>query len=530
MHFFTSISNNYLPKARVLAKSIRKYRPEDKISVVLCDEPPNELDLSNEPFNELITIENLGIPVKNLNVWIYQHTIVELCTAVKGQALLNFLENGSDSVVYLDPDIVVYDNLEELEGLLQDDGHDVILTPHQTAPEDTDFDVRHNEICSLQHGIYNFGFFAVKNSPNGLRFARWWRDRLVDYCYDDIPNGLFTDQKWGDLAPALLDGIYILREPNYNVSTWNLTHRDVTKEGERYFVNGRPLQFYHFSGFDSGAQENMLNFYGKNNAVLWEMRSWYIEALNAEGQNLYGKRASTYSFYQSGKKIGAEERKLFKDRLDLQKHFGQTNPFEDKVPGRVTYYDWFYSSENMRKDDNQMLFTVYVKEYGDVQYTEKKKVCCCCSVKTELHVELDLSEFKKIEALRIDPLEHPCLLCESRISLLNQGGERVLLSAGESNGTYLTNEVLLFNDVDPHVFLTVPCGDYRSITFDCKVLLHDSSELYKRQCRAMETELVQTKNAYNAISNAFFWKITKPFRVILDAMKSLLKRRQKLQE
>lgn len=37
-------------------------------------------------------------------------------------------------------------------------------------------------------------------------------------------------------------------------------------------------------------------------------------------------------------------------------------------------------------------------------------------------------------------------------------------------------------------------------------------------------QLAQVQNAYNVISNAFFWKITKPFRFTLDGLKSLLKK------
>lgn len=42
------------------------------------------------------------------------------------------------------------------------------------------------------------------------------------------------------------------------------------------------------------------------------------------------------------------------------------------------------------------------------------------------------------------------------------------------------------------------------------------------QREAMKIQLAEVQNAYSAISNAFFWKITKPFRVCLDALKRIL--------
>lgn len=339
MHFYTSINNNYLPKARILATSVKKHCPDVKFSLVLADNLPQEVNMDQEPFDEIITLEELEIPVENLQLWVFQHTAVELCTAIKGQALVRFLEEGSDAVIYLDPDIVVFDDLTELNKLLNI--YDVILTPHQTAPENSKQDIINNEICSLQHGVYNFGFYAVKNSPNGLQFARWWRDRLIDFCYDDIPNGIFTDQRWGDLVPALFDGVYIWKDPGCNVATWNLTNRCITKNGDNLFVNDCKLKFYHFSGFDSGAQKQMLDVYGNGNPYLYELRQWYIEQQKLEGQDTYGigNRPSKYNYYDNGELISKDERLLIRKRMDLMEYFGKVDPYQ--VDQERSYYHWY---------------------------------------------------------------------------------------------------------------------------------------------------------------------------------------------
>ena len=244
MTFFTSINNCYLPKARVLAKSLKNFMPDSYIILILSDKLPDGIIIENEPFDEIITIEQLGIPVENLNMWIFRHSVIELCTAVKGQALYNLLEKY-DKVVYFDPDIVIFDKLDVLENLL--DQYDIIYTPHLTVPENNDRDIFINEISSLKHGIYNFGFFAVKSTENGRLYAKWYRDRLLKYCRDDKANGLFTDQRWGDLGPSLFNNLYIWKHPGANVCVWNLSHRIVTRIDKKYFVNGEPLIFYHFS-------------------------------------------------------------------------------------------------------------------------------------------------------------------------------------------------------------------------------------------------------------------------------------------
>lgn len=337
MHFYTSINNAYLPKARILAKSVKQHCPGSTFSLVLSDCLPATVDATKEPFDEIVTLEQLGIKTDNLPFWIYTHSVVELCTAVKGQALVNFLQKY-EKVAYLDPDIAVFDDLLPLEQLL--DEYDIILTPHQTAPEDQISDVVSNEICSLQHGTYNFGFYAARNSANGMTFANWFAQRLLYFCVDDKVRGLFTDQKWGDLVPALFAGVYIWRHPGCNVSTWNLTHRFVQQIApQKYSVNGESLLFFHFSGFDSGAQKNMLDRYSKGNTTLYAMRDWYIEQLRLAEQDTYGNMLSIYHYYDDGELITTKQRALLRSREDLRQTFGKTNPFCKQ--GDHTYYDWY---------------------------------------------------------------------------------------------------------------------------------------------------------------------------------------------
>lgn len=352
MHFYTSININYLPKARVLAKTIKKYCPDSKFTLVFSDVMPEEIDVAKEPFDEIISVLELGIPVDNIYLWIYEHSVVELCTAVKGQALVNFLESGTDDVVYLDPDIAVFQDLKCLEELLNQ--YDIILTPHVTIPEMTKIGIGDNEIAALKHGTFNFGFYAVKNSPNGKKFAYWWRDRLIDYCYDNIPGGIFTDQKWGDLVPSMFEGVYIWKDPGCNVATWNISNRKITKdENGKFFVNGSPLKFYHFSGFDSGSQAMMLDRYSEGNIALYELRKWYIERQIQEEQGRYEQYPSKYNFYDNGERVTKEERIMFRNRLDIINFFKDTNPYI--VNQDRSYYYWYRDENNHFKTPEKLL-------------------------------------------------------------------------------------------------------------------------------------------------------------------------------
>lgn len=336
IYAFTSMCLNYVPKARVLAETLKQHNPQIRFCLLINEPVPVGMLDSFDIFDEVVTIDDLDIP--NKQAWIFGHTLVELCTAVKGFFMLDLLERPECAkALYFDPDIAVFSNIDVvLEAL---DHASILLTPHQTEPEETVETIMDNEICSLKHGVYNLGFLGVKPSAEGLRFTRWWRDRLYRFCREDFSAGLFTDQRWIDLAPAFFSEIHILRHPGCNVCTWNLTHRHIKGSLEGGFtVNGEPLIFYHFSGFDSGAQEIMLNKYGKKMPAALALRQWYLTMLERPDNAALSLRRWRYNYFSNGEPVVPEQRRLFRSREDLQRAF--SDPFLVDGPG-LGFYHWY---------------------------------------------------------------------------------------------------------------------------------------------------------------------------------------------
>jgi hypothetical protein len=338
VYAFTSICLNYIPKAIVLARTLKKHNPEVHFCVLINDPVPEGALKDVDAFDEVVTIEDLNIPDKPS--WIFRHTVVELCTAVKGFFLVDLLERPDcKAAFYFDPDIVCFAGLNVLTDKLKEAS--ILLTPHLTDPEATTEAILDNEICALKHGVYNLGFLGVRPSAEGRRFARWWRDRLRDFCRADIPGGLFTDQRWVDLAPALFQELHIVRHPGCNAATWNLTNRKIEGDFARGFtVNGESLIFYHFSGFDSGAQGAMLDKYGAEMPAAQLLREWYIQETVKSGDAYFAQFPWTLAFFSNGEPIAEKQRTLYRDRIDLQQAF--SNPFDTSTPGK-SYYHWYQS-------------------------------------------------------------------------------------------------------------------------------------------------------------------------------------------
>lgn len=322
---FTSFTFSYLSKANLLALSLRKAHPDWYLLAVITDDLPPDLTEASvlNYFDEIIWSKNL--PIENFESWIFTHNIVEACTAVKGPALKYILDQYQPlKVFYLDPDIAVFNPLDDVIHQLNHDN--IILTPHQLHPDSEYRSIQDNEIGSLKFGIYNLGFIAVNNSPEANRFASWWSERLLEFCYDDIPNGLFTDQRWCDHVPVFFDKVHILKDPGYNVASWNLSNRNLYYHPNgTLLVNGYPLRFYHFTKLGP-VGETMTSRYAKENIEVYELWEWYkgkINQLNTELPVPSGWW--TYGYFDNGTPITSTLRKFYNQRADLQKHF--SNPF-----------------------------------------------------------------------------------------------------------------------------------------------------------------------------------------------------------
>ncbi len=333
IYVFTSAARNYLPKTALLAESLKRFHPEFRRVLALSDTWPEE-EPADELWDEILPADKLGIP--NFRRWAFCHSIVELSTAIKPFALRQLLERDDcDGVIYFDPDMVLFSRLDDICSAMT--GTDLLLTPHQLAPEQSHDAIIDNEISSLRHGVFNLGFFAVRNSEQGQEVARWWGERTYGYCRDDIPNGLFTDQKWMDLAPAFFAGTGVLRSPRFNVAPWNLTTRSLSgTRADGYLVGEDPLGFYHFTGFDSGAHQLMAKKYAGDNPAVSEIVSWYVSQMRELGKDPRCRLSWAYGQFADGTKIEAGHRIIYRSRHDLQRSF--PDPFA--TSGRDGYLGW----------------------------------------------------------------------------------------------------------------------------------------------------------------------------------------------
>jgi len=293
------------------------------------------LDVSKEPF-QLVEVDGIGIP--DLDWMAFRYTTLEFATAVKPFFLRYLLgQLGFERIVYLDPDILVFDDFTHIFELLKE--HPIILTPHLLEPINDN--LKPSELEILQAGVFNLGFIAVAKTPTTTAFLNWWSSRLKHGCLMEHSKSMHVDQRWVDLVPALFRDTYILTDPSWNVAYWNLHGRRVTSEGGKLLVNGSPLHFFHFSGFDADNPEvvsihqnrwTMSNL----NKTTAELFHGYANELLTNGWSEFKQSVSAFEYFNDGHRIPEPARKFFRELEDSGKTFS-VSPFETS---KGSFLEW----------------------------------------------------------------------------------------------------------------------------------------------------------------------------------------------
>ncbi len=343
VHAFTSFSFSYLNRARVLASSLRRQHPDWTIWAIVTDRAPPgfELDLARENFDIALTVEDLfGGETER---WLFGHDVVEACTAVKGRAAAHILgREDCDKLFYFDPDIAIFNRLDPLVEMLDDRA--VILTPHQVTPDPraNPRAIRDNEVTSLDYGVFNLGFAGIHDEPEGRRFVAWWEDRLADWCHDRLDIGVFVDQKWCNLVPCFFDRVGIVRDPGYNVASWNLSQRRLVFDDDgRALINGQPLRFFHFTKLGN-VGDLMTQRYAGDNREVYELWWWYRQEVESHQSPDIPRGWWYYGTFDDGTPIPKPVRELYRDRRDLKEAF----PMPRKA-GPGSFAEWLLGNTDL---------------------------------------------------------------------------------------------------------------------------------------------------------------------------------------
>ena len=308
---FTICSNNYLAKAKVVADTFSQNHPEYNFYIFLVDKL-----ISIEIYKQIsaYTLVEAESVINDLKELSEKYNIIELSTAIKpGCAKYLFEDKGAEVVVYLDPDLKIFNRFDEVEDALLE--HNFVLTPHFCSPiDDNNYP---SDVDFIAFGIYNLGFIALKASQETAKLLDWWHERLMKYCFIRPDKGMFTDQLWMNYAPIYFDGAFVLKDLGYNMANWNLYERHLLHSASGYLVNDEvKLKFFHFSHYDFN-KPNMISKSQTRYSLderpdLTDLYEGYQMDLERNNQFELGKIDSYY------KKVYDEAQRIIREKQDKQ--------------------------------------------------------------------------------------------------------------------------------------------------------------------------------------------------------------------
>jgi glycosyltransferase involved in cell wall biosynthesis/2-polyprenyl-3-methyl-5-hydroxy-6-metoxy-1,4-benzoquinol methylase len=337
----TIIARNYIAHARVLARSFRRHHPDGRFTVLVIDGTQPFPRESGDDFDVMVPTET-GLGELELHRMAVIYDLMELATAVKPYFLKALLERDGDHVVYFDPDIEIFLPLDDIRELARQ--HSIVLTPHTLDP--LPHDRREpGEVTLLIAGMFNLGFIAVGKGAG--EFLDWWAERLTRAGHVDPGHGQFVDQRWVDFVPSLFEHA-VLRDPGCNVAHWNLQTRRFERVGDEYHVNGAPLRFFHFSGYDPEKPHLLSKFLGPEPSILLSEEPALTQICSEYGAKLLASgyldvKEEPYGFdsLPNGLPMTKRMRRLYRRALEEAERQGGEMPPDPFDPDEADrFVDW----------------------------------------------------------------------------------------------------------------------------------------------------------------------------------------------
>ncbi len=148
MRICTIAARNYLPQARVLARSYAAHNGGEPCSLLLLDDPQRTVVDAGEPF-EILRPEQVGI--ERFERMAASYDVKQLAALLKPVLLRHLLERDRAPLACADADTRFFDDIGEVAQLAETEG--IVITPHG-------------------------GFVAVAPGEGSGRLIDWWRGRL----------------------------------------------------------------------------------------------------------------------------------------------------------------------------------------------------------------------------------------------------------------------------------------------------------------------------------------------------------------
>lgn len=237
----TLFNSAYLSRGLTLYNSLLQTNSDFHLYVFAFDDLTYDY-LKQEKSEKLTVISLSEFEDEQLLSIKFTRTSGEYCWTCTPSTILYCIEKFSlNSCTYIDADMYFYANPEIL--INEMGSKSVLITEHRYTKKYDQSDTS---------GIYCVQFVTFKNTAQGLKVLKWWRNACIEWCYARNEDGKFGDQKYLDDWTTRFEGVHVLKNLGGGLAPWNIQqYKFKLQDGKPIGVNtatGEKFNpvFYHF--------------------------------------------------------------------------------------------------------------------------------------------------------------------------------------------------------------------------------------------------------------------------------------------
>ncbi len=241
-YYCTYFDRNYLAKGLALLESLQHWEESSFHVYVIC-------------LDEISRAVLFKLKIQNITIIAFhevEHNDMPLQDAKKNRSLVEYywtctptiikwvLEKypSIDALTYVDSDLFFYSSPAPIFDEFNQAS--VLIHEHRFS--------RGLVKLEVQSGKYNVGLLGFRNNLEGMRVLQWWRERCLEWCYEQYSDGKMGDQMYLNDWPQRFSGVKVLQHIGAGVAPWNHEQYNIRRNdhGTVELNKKYPLIFFHF--------------------------------------------------------------------------------------------------------------------------------------------------------------------------------------------------------------------------------------------------------------------------------------------
>ncbi|MGE5631234.1 MAG: glycosyltransferase [Caulobacteraceae bacterium] len=176
--------------------------------------------------------------------------------------LLNKYE-AMDHIIWLDGDTAFLSNPQPIYD--EWGSYSILLTEEMYSGK--------YKFMSWSYGVYNTGLLGFKNDNNSIECLKWLRSKVINWCYDKMEKGLWSDQMYFNDLPERFNNVGVIKNRGINMTPfilWRILDEQngtVEKREDHVYLHNIKIILFHYYGF---------KLFNKNEFDLCAYKNWHF--------------------------------------------------------------------------------------------------------------------------------------------------------------------------------------------------------------------------------------------------------------